>query len=211
MCGMKLISVVANRTILFGGSTKFNINACSRAGLLLKTNNEKSEYNVYSGSRPFSLQSSIESLIRTQTGIFKSISESAPVDLFQTCMVTIHDTAGLPWWATIICTTIALRTIITLPLAMYQNYILAKFENLHLEMPDIVKELRKETAVAIKMFNWDDKTAKLHYNRAVSIYSLHNTNTYLRLLHCGLLLSTTGDTVIISFPVKKAMEWLNCT
>lgn len=170
MCGVKLISVVANRTALFGGSSiKFHYSTCSKVGLLLKTNNNKSDYNVHKGARPFSLQSSIQSLIQTQTGIFKSMSESAPVDFFKTCLVTLHDTSGMPWWATIICTTVALRTIITLPLAIYQNYILAKFENLHLEMPDIIKELKKETGIAIKMFNWDERTAKLHYKHAVCI------------------------------------------
>lgn len=172
MCSFKLISTVANRTTLFGG-TKFYFTPCSKVGLFLKTSNGYyPECNIYKGSRSFSVQSSIQSLIQTQSGIFKSISESAPVDFFKTCLVTVHDTSGLPWWATIICTTIALRTVITLPLAIYQNYILAKFENLHLEMPDIVKELKKETAVAVRMFDWDERTAKLHYNHAVSILFL---------------------------------------
>lgn len=118
--------------------------------------------------RHFSLQSTIDSLIKTQVGFFKSLSESTPVEYFQKFLLTVHDSTGLPWWATIVCTTIALRTCITLPLSIYQNYILAKYENLHLEMPDIVKELKYETAVAVKMFNWDERTARMHYNRSVS-------------------------------------------
>ncbi|KAJ8927885.1 hypothetical protein NQ314_019629 [Rhamnusium bicolor] len=34
-------------------------------------------------------------------------------------------------------------------------------------MPDIVKELKQETALAIKMYNWDEKMARMTYNRSV--------------------------------------------
>lgn len=119
-------------------------------------------------NRCFSLQSSVESFAKSQSGLFRSISESFPVECFQNLVLTVHDSTGLPWWATIVCTTVALRTIITLPLAAYQQYVLAKYENLHLIMPDIVKELKRETAIAVNMFNWDERTTKYHYNRAVS-------------------------------------------
>lgn len=118
--------------------------------------------------RNFSFQNTVESIAKTQTGIFKSLSESTPVEYIQKFLLSFHDTSGLPWWATIVCTTILLRSCVTLPLAVYQNYILAKLENLKLEMPEIAKELRKETAVAIKLYKWDEKKAKLVYNRSVS-------------------------------------------
>ncbi|CAH0547624.1 unnamed protein product [Brassicogethes aeneus] len=121
----------------------------------------------YHNKRHFSLQSTVESVVRTQSGIFKAISESAPVECIQKSLVTIHDTSGLPWWATIVCTTILFRTSVTLPLAIYQNYIMAKLENLKLEMPLIVEELKRETAMAIKMYKWDEKMAKITYNRSI--------------------------------------------
>ena len=40
----------------------------------------------------------------------------------------VHFYAHLPWWAVIVCCTVTLRSIITLPLAVYQNKILAKRE-----------------------------------------------------------------------------------
>lgn len=54
--------------------------------------------------------------------IWQSISNSTPVAYFQDGLVQFHDTSGLPWWATIIASTIILRTAITFPLAIYQVF-----------------------------------------------------------------------------------------
>lgn len=56
----------------------------------------------------------------TVAGIWKSISDSKPVAYLQDGLVFLHDTTGLPWWATIVVSTVLLRTIITLPFAVYQ-------------------------------------------------------------------------------------------
>lgn len=131
--------------------------------------NEKRTYEFNTQKRNFSLQSTIESLVKTQSGIFKSISESVPVSYVQEFVLSIHSYTGLPWWASIILTTVVLRTFVTVPLALYQNYILAKVENLGQEMPGIVEELKKETAIAIRKFKWDEKTAKFMFHRSVCI------------------------------------------
>ncbi|XP_063931071.1 cytochrome c oxidase assembly protein COX18, mitochondrial-like isoform X2 [Zophobas morio] len=60
-----------------------------------------------------------------------------------------------------------LRSCITVPFAIYQNYILAKLEYVKIEMDDIAKELKKETAVAVKMYNWDEKTARISFKRSI--------------------------------------------
>lgn len=123
----------------------------------------------YEGKRGFALQQSVETVAKSQTGLFKTLSESTPVEFLQNVVLQIHDTTGLPWWATIITTTVILRSTVTLPLAAYQQYIMAKLTNLNMEMPDIVKELKKETAVAVRMYKWDEKTTKYHYKRSVSV------------------------------------------
>lgn len=56
----------------------------------------------------------------------------------------------------------------TLPLAVYQQIIIARLENLKLELPEIAQELKRETAYAIRLYNWDEKTARATYNRSVS-------------------------------------------
>lgn len=117
--------------------------------------------------REFSIQETVESLVKTQTGIFKFLSESTIVGYSQNFLLYLHENSGLPWWATIITSTILLRTTITLPVAIYQQYILAKLENIKLEMPNIAKEVKKEIAIAIKMYNWDERTARVTFNRSV--------------------------------------------
>lgn len=57
------------------------------------------------------------------SGIFKTISESPPIKIAQDTLVWIHDYTSLPWWLVIILTTITMRTIVTLPLSLYQVYI----------------------------------------------------------------------------------------
>lgn len=117
--------------------------------------------------RQFSFHTSVESLLKTQTGIFKWLSECTLVEYSQNFLLSVHEYSGLPWWASIICTTILLRTTVTLPLAVYQHYILAKLEKIKLELPIIAEEMKKEMAVAIRLYNWDEKTAKITYNRSV--------------------------------------------
>ncbi|XP_076272908.1 cytochrome c oxidase assembly protein COX18, mitochondrial isoform X2 [Rhynchophorus ferrugineus] len=117
--------------------------------------------------RHYSLQSQVELFVQTQTGLFKFLSESATVKWCQSFLINVHDMTGLPWWATIICSTIILRTVVTLPLAVYQQYILAKLENLKQELPYLVNELKKETAIAVKLYGWDERTARATYNRSL--------------------------------------------
>lgn len=120
-------------------------------------------------NRNFSLQAAIESIVKTQTGIFKSISESTAVSYVQNFIVDVHSITGLPWWASIMFTTILLRTCITFPLAIHQNLIMAKLENLKLELPAIAQDMKKELAIAIRKFQWDEKRAKSVYMRSVSM------------------------------------------
>lgn len=49
----------------------------------------------------------------------------------------------------------------------FQNYILAKVENLKPEMDKLVKELKRETAIAIRKLGWDEKHARIMFNRSV--------------------------------------------
>ena len=50
----------------------------------------------------------------------QSVSASRPVLAVQEGIVSLHDVTGLPWWATILVTTVAARGLVTLPLGLYQ-------------------------------------------------------------------------------------------
>ncbi|GAB0095520.1 Cox18 [Sergentomyia squamirostris] len=107
------------------------------------------------------------SYTETVTNLWMSMSKSVPVAYFQEGLIKLHDTTGLPWWATIILSTVLLRTVVTVPLTIYQNKIMARIELITLEMPEIAKELKRETAIAMKQFNWTEKEAKLMYARSL--------------------------------------------
>lgn len=100
--------------------------------------------------------------------LWLSISQSQPVNFLQDATIQLHDISGMPWWSTIIVSTVLLRGFITFPLALYQNKIFAKVENLTSEMPEIVKELKFETAVAKRKFNWTEQQAKIMYSRSLN-------------------------------------------
>ncbi|KAK9881472.1 hypothetical protein WA026_016356 [Henosepilachna vigintioctopunctata] len=118
---------------------------------------------TFSQNKEVHLQPLVQPQI-SDIGIFKTLSESAPVQFLQSSLVEIHSYTGLPWWGTIIFSTVLLRSCTTLPLAVFQQYILAKLELIKYEMNDIVKELKKEISIAAKSYKWDVTTAKSVYN-----------------------------------------------
>uniref|UniRef100_A0A1B0DQC0 Membrane insertase YidC/Oxa/ALB C-terminal domain-containing protein n=1 Tax=Phlebotomus papatasi TaxID=29031 RepID=A0A1B0DQC0_PHLPP len=95
--------------------------------------------------------------------LWMSLSNSVPVAYFQEGLIKLHDSTGLPWWGSIILSTVLLRTAVTVPLTIYQNKIMARIEMITQEMPEIAKELKRETAIAMKQFNWTEREAKIMY------------------------------------------------
>lgn len=96
-----------------------------------------------------------------------SVSNSAPVNFVQDSLVQFHDFSGLPWWSSIVVSTILIRGAITFPLAIHQAKNLAKFEKVTEEMPALVKELKVETVHAMKKFKWNEKQARIMYNHSL--------------------------------------------
>lgn len=115
--------------------------------------------------RNFSM-SWLDNLAITQAGWFRALAESRLVESLMGGLQGIHDSLNLPWWGAIIVSTILMRGVLTFPLAVYQNYILAKVENMKPEMDELVKELKRETAIAIRKFGWDEKHARIMFNRS---------------------------------------------
>lgn len=110
---------------------------------------------------------SLEGFVKWQAQTYTSIANSNLVHLLQDGLVYFHDTTGLSWWATIVTSTLLVRALMTLPLTVYQNYILAKVENIGLELQDMVNELKKETAIAKKAYALSDKQTVALYKRSL--------------------------------------------
>lgn len=100
-------------------------------------------------------------------GIYAEISNSTLVHLCQQNLINIHDFTGLPWWTSIILTTVLFRTVITLPLTIYTNKIRARIEKITTELPAIHNELLKEVALAKKMYNLDESKTNYLYRRSM--------------------------------------------
>lgn len=113
-------------------------------------------------ARHFSLQS-------TFAGIYSEISNSTCVHLCQQNLLNIHEYTGLPWWATIVVTTIALRSIITFPLAVYTNKINVRLEQINKEMPALVAELKEETARAKYLYKLSDRDTERLFKHNVNL------------------------------------------
>lgn len=131
-------------------------------------NVEQSKYSLFrTQNRSFSAQSSLDSVVQSYAHIFKSLSESTVVQCAQNMVIMIHDQSGLPWWASIMLTTVLIRSLVTLPLSLYQNYVLAKLAHVSIEMTEIAKEAARETTIAVKQFQWTEAQAKLAFRRAM--------------------------------------------
>ncbi|TTJ38839.1 Mitochondrial inner membrane protein COX18 [Bagarius yarrelli] len=99
------------------------------------------------------------------SGWYESVADSAPVHFTEQLLISSQQMTALPWWAGIICTTLALRTVITLPLAVYQAAIIAKIEALQKEIAELALRLRYEISVRAKEKNWSEKTCRYHFKK----------------------------------------------
>ncbi|XP_045135735.1 cytochrome c oxidase assembly protein COX18, mitochondrial-like isoform X2 [Portunus trituberculatus] len=108
----------------------------------------------------------LDSLAVTQAGWFRALGQSRLVENLMEGLQAIHDYSHLSWWGSIILSTILMRSILTFPLAVYQKYIMAKVENLRPEMNEMIQELKKETAYAVKKYGWNERHARYMFNRS---------------------------------------------
>ncbi|KAM3866953.1 cytochrome c oxidase assembly protein COX18, mitochondrial [Diretmus argenteus] len=96
---------------------------------------------------------------------YSSIADSAPVHLAEQAFVNVQQMTGLPWWLSIMFTTLTLRTLVTLPLAAYQIAIIAKVEALQAEIAEMAKRLRYEVSVRGKERGWTEKHCRYQFNK----------------------------------------------
>ncbi|XP_064199970.1 cytochrome c oxidase assembly protein COX18, mitochondrial isoform X1 [Anguilla rostrata] len=104
-------------------------------------------------------------LSSNRPGWYESMADSTPVHLTEQLLVTMQQTTGLPWWASIIGTTLALRTVITLPLGAYQMVIIGKVEALQAEIAELAKRLRYEVSVRGKQLGWSEKVCRYQFKK----------------------------------------------
>ncbi|CAG7731043.1 unnamed protein product [Allacma fusca] len=123
----------------------------------------------------------ITEFVSPETPVATIFSDWAPVLLTQDALYQVHDLSGLAWAPTIVLTTMGLRFLMGLPLAVTQEKSLGRLVNLKPEFQKLGTDLAREVAIAKKLYNWDDKKAnfefkksfKKHYNKLLVEYNCH--------------------------------------
>ncbi|XP_064619435.1 cytochrome c oxidase assembly protein COX18, mitochondrial-like [Lineus longissimus] len=90
--------------------------------------------------------------------------ESPPIAFLQDLLEQVHSVTGLPWWASIVWSTFLLRTVVTLPAAIYSQKVIVRVELLQPEIIKLTKRLKGEVAMATKQFKWKQNFARFKYN-----------------------------------------------
>lgn len=91
-----------------------------------------------------------------QSRRFISLSTFSPHVIIHTAesfLDGVHHYTHLPWWAVITCTTFILRSVVTLPLAVHQNKILAKMELLKPTLQEYQEAVKHNVIVKCRRAN----------------------------------------------------------
>ncbi|CAL8357806.1 unnamed protein product [Merluccius merluccius] len=99
------------------------------------------------------------------SGLYGSVADSSLVHLTEQLLVSTQGATGLPWWASIMCTTLALRTVVTLPLGAYQMVVIGKVEALQSEIAELAKRLRYEVSVRAQERGWQERHCRYQFKK----------------------------------------------
>ncbi|XP_029917940.1 cytochrome c oxidase assembly protein COX18, mitochondrial [Myripristis murdjan] len=116
-------------------------------------------------------------------GWFGGLADSLPVQAAEQLLLGVQQSSGLPWWAGIMVTTLAVRTLVTLPLAAYQQVIIAKVEALQPEISALARRVRHAVSERGRERGWSDTQCRLqfkqHLRRQVShLYVRENCHPF---------------------------------
>ena len=95
--------------------------------------------------------------------LYYTSPEFFPIKCAQTALETIHSHTGLPWWVTILLTTVGVRTILLFPLMLYSEHNASKLNRIAVELKEKSKLLKREVDIAKKHYNWDERVAEMHF------------------------------------------------
>ncbi|KAM9850199.1 cytochrome c oxidase assembly protein COX18, mitochondrial isoform 1-T2 [Aulostomus maculatus] len=98
-------------------------------------------------------------------GWYGSVADSAPVHLAEDFLLHLQQASGLPWWLSITVSTLSIRTLVTLPLSVYQMVIIARVEALQVEISELAKRLRYGVSVRAKERSWTDKQSRFQFSK----------------------------------------------
>ncbi|KAG8036953.1 hypothetical protein G9C98_004275 [Cotesia typhae] len=134
---------------------------------LFKNFNTNSQLSRKYTTAPVDLATAISPPITKYEVLMKFLIDNPAIEFCQQSLISFHASTGLPWWATIVLVTCTARTLVTLPCSLYQQYILAKVTHVKYEMNELVKELKRETNIAVTIYGWTEDYGRSVYNRSL--------------------------------------------
>jgi len=73
----------------------------------------------------------------------------------------------MDWTTSIIAATLGIRLLVGLPLAVFQQKSMAKLENLQPQFKQLATDLGRETSIAEKIYNWNERKARSAFKASV--------------------------------------------
>ncbi|XP_022108769.1 mitochondrial inner membrane protein COX18-like [Acanthaster planci] len=101
-----------------------------------------------------------------------------PVECSYEFLERLQETSALPWWLTILATTLLVRGTLVLPFAVWQQQVLAKIENVQPEINTHAEHMKQQVALMAKELNWSQKEMANFYSQQVKfiVKRLHFDN-----------------------------------
>eukprot|EP00092_Neocalanus_flemingeri_P009418 GFUD01010132.1.p1 GENE.GFUD01010132.1~~GFUD01010132.1.p1 ORF type:complete len:348 (-),score=86.68 GFUD01010132.1:718-1761(-) len=102
-----------------------------------------------------------------------------PVHFMEDTLAHVHDTTGLPWWATVMLSTGVLRLLLTMPAHITQQKVMAKRFLMSEEMKtDILPSLQSAVDRQVKVNKWAEKKARASYQRVAGQFHRQKVQEY---------------------------------
>ena len=115
----------------------------------------------------------------TIDSMFNKLISLPPVHYMEDTLASVHDTMGLPWWATIMLSTGVMRLVLTLPAHITQQKVMAKRFVMSEEMKnDILPALEKATNRHVVLNKWSKKKATDNYRRVAAQFHIMKVREY---------------------------------
>lgn len=151
----------------------------SKCSIPLSLINDKRKHSLWSTAAITSTATTINDTT-TDTAL------PAVLAVNESILYSIHNT-GMPWWATIVASTLILRTSMTLPIAIYQQRSVGTMINLAPMIQSWAETLKVQVAKDSKQHGWPYKKyqqelQKQYKQKVKSIYAHHGCSRWKMLL-----------------------------
>jgi len=108
-------------------------------------------------------------------------SDLTPVLAAQDALCQLHDVTGLMWAPTIVAVTFGVRLLVGMPITILQQKSIFRLEKLKPEIMKLQSDIMRESFIAKKTYNWDDRRTaavsaqafKKHFRSLVEQHNCH--------------------------------------